>query len=91
MERQKPLRVLLVEDEGLVAMMLEDILQELVQRAATLVDTQHGFVYLLEPGAERMRRQVAIGAVERFGHRSVSPGEGLTGLVWQSARPQAIG
>ncbi len=74
----------------LAHLQLDEILEELVQRAASLVDTQHGFVYLLEPGAERMRRKVAIGEVERFGHRSVSRGEGLTGLVWQSARPQAI-
>ncbi|MBV9356791.1 MAG: GAF domain-containing protein, partial [Chloroflexi bacterium] len=74
----------------LAHLQLDAILEELVQRAASLVDTRHGFVYLLEPGAERMRRKVAIGEVEHFGHRSVSPGEGLTGLVWQTARPQAI-
>src|SRR5262249_12131517 len=74
----------------LAHLQLGEILEELVHRAATLVETRHGFVYLLEPGADRMRRQVAIGAVERFGHRSVSRGEGLTGLVWQTARPQAI-
>jgi signal transduction histidine kinase/DNA-binding response OmpR family regulator len=68
---------------------LTDLLEDIVERAAALVGTQHGFVYLLEPGGETMRRRVAIGAVARFGDRSIRPGQGLSGQIWQAGRPLA--
>jgi signal transduction histidine kinase/CheY-like chemotaxis protein len=68
---------------------LTDLLEDIVERAAELVGTQHGFVYLLEPGGETMQRRVAIGAVAKFGNRSIRPGQGLSGRIWQAGRPLA--
>jgi signal transduction histidine kinase/CheY-like chemotaxis protein len=68
---------------------LTDLLEDIVERAAALVGTQHGFVYLLEPGGETMRRRVAIGAVAEFGNRSIKPGQGLSGRIWQTGQATA--
>src|SRR5215471_10149927 len=75
---------------GLLAhLRLTDLLEDIVERASALVGTQHGFIYLLEPGGETMQRRVAIGAVAEFGNRSIRPGQGLSGRIWQAGQPLA--
>jgi signal transduction histidine kinase/CheY-like chemotaxis protein len=73
----------------LAHLQLTELLEDIVERAAALVGTQHGFVYLLEPGGDTMQRRVAIGAVAKFGNRSIRPGQGLSGRIWQAGRPLA--
>jgi signal transduction histidine kinase/DNA-binding response OmpR family regulator len=75
----------------LTRLQLNELLEDIVERAAALVGTEHGFVYVLEPGGDTMRRQVAIGAAAAFAPELIKPGEGLSGQIWQTTSPLATG
>jgi len=69
---------------------LNDLLQTIVSRAATLIGTKHGFVYLHERGENEIEQKVGIGIFEKtIGVRS-KPGEGLSGQIWLSGKPLVI-
>jgi len=65
---------------------LGELLQALLDRAATLLDTPHGFIYLLDPDASYMELRVAAGTYRQKLGDKVSPGEGLAGRVWRTGR-----
>ena len=68
---------------------LDDALDTVVRRAASLVEGTVGFLYLLdEEGAMRMR-VVTVGLDEWLG-TTVAPGDGLVGRVWQRGEPLAV-
>ena len=71
---------------------VEDLLRELLSDAATLFDTEHGYVYV-RPGEdeeEQIRSTVALGVFEEeLGHR-LGLGVGLVGRVWQAGEPIAV-
>ena len=62
----------------------EELLEAVLQRAALLTDTEHGYIYLLEPDAHVMQMRVGMGFFKSQIGLRVSPGEGLGGKVWQS-------
>jgi PAS domain S-box-containing protein len=62
----------------------EELLEAVLQRAALLTDTAHGYIYLLEPDANVMQMRVGMGFFKSQIGLRVSPGEGLGGKVWQS-------
>ena len=68
----------------------EELLEAILQRAALLTDTAHGFIYLLEPAAEAMQMRVGMGFFKTQIGLRVSPDEGLGGRVWQSERPLLV-
>lgn len=39
----------------------EKLLETILQRAAMLTGTEHGYIYLLEPGESEMQMQVGMG------------------------------
>jgi len=64
----------------------EELLEAILQRAALLTGTVHGYIYLLEPDASAMQMRVGMGFFKsRIGLR-VFPGEGLGGKVWQKRK-----
>lgn len=66
---------------------LEPLLRTVVARAAELVDTEHGYLYVLEPGSDAMVMRVGTGRVgEKWVGTRISPGEGLAGRVWEEGR-----
>jgi signal transduction histidine kinase len=68
---------------------LQDLLRDIVTRAAALLGTPHGYIYLLEPAGEAMRLQTGIGIHARdMGIRT--KGVGLTGKVWESGKPLVV-
>lgn len=70
---------------------LEPLLQTVVARAAELVDTDHGYVYVLEPGSDEMVMRVGTGRVgDRWVGTRIRRGEGLAGRVWEEGRTITI-
>ena len=77
---------------------LHELLGTLLGRAAELLDTPHGFLYLVEPidsieddaREATLERRVGLGAFsETTGYR-LRKGEGLSGKVWQSEQPLVV-
>jgi PAS domain S-box-containing protein len=62
----------------------EELLEAILQRAALLTDTAHGYIYLLEPDASAMQMRVGMGFFKNQIGLRVCAGEGLGGKVWQS-------
>jgi PAS domain-containing protein len=63
-----------------------ELLQEIVERAARLLDAQHGYLYLVELDGAECELKVGIGRFHRKVGLHVKPGEGLTGRVWQTGQ-----
>lgn len=68
---------------------LEDLLEQIIARAAALVGTEHGYVFLLSPtrnaeGEQEMIMRVGIGAYNGFKGTKANRGVGLAGTVWQT-------
>jgi putative methionine-R-sulfoxide reductase with GAF domain len=55
-----------------------------------LLDTPHGFIYLLAPGEAEMERKVGLGIFSEARVMRLKPGEGLSGQVWQAGRPIVV-
>ncbi len=69
---------------------LHDLLQDIVNRAAALLDTSHGFVFLVEPDGLEMEQKVGAGIfAETIGYR-LKLGEGVSGKVWQTGQPVVV-
>ncbi len=74
---------------------LEDLLEQIIARAAALVGTEHGYVFLLSPnrnanGEQEMIMRVGVGAYNGFKGTKANPGVGLAGTVWQSGEPLVV-
>ena len=65
---------------------LPTVLERIVTRAGQLLDTPHGFIYLLAPGEAEMERKVGLGVFSEARVMRLKPGEGLSGQVWQTGR-----
>ena len=61
-----------------------------MQRAAMLIGTEHGFIYLLEPGDSEMQMQVGMGFFKSQLGLRVKPGEGMGGKVWEVEHPLLV-
>lgn len=68
----------------------EELLEVILQRAALLSGTEHGYIYLLEAGENRMQMQVGMGFFKGQLGRRVRRGEGLGGKVWQAEKPLLV-
>lgn len=76
---------------GLISRLdLNELLEALVTRAGQLLGAPYGFVYLVEPGSNRMELQVVIGLSERQVGQRHRWGEGLVGRVWQAGQPLRV-
>lgn len=64
----------------------EELLEAILQRAALLTETAHGFIYLLESSEDAMQMRVGMGFFKSQIGLRVKPGEGMGGKVWQSGQ-----
>ncbi len=69
---------------------LEEVLQDIVERAQSLTEASSGFVYLAEPAGDAMRLVLALGSIRDFLGVNLKPGEGVSGIVWQTGRPLLV-
>jgi PAS domain S-box-containing protein len=76
---------------GLISRLnIQDLLETLVTRAGQLMDSPHGFVYVLEPGTPAMKCQVGTGILNTSVGAWRKPGEVLAGKVWQMGEPLMV-
>jgi PAS domain S-box-containing protein len=68
----------------------EELLETILERAARLSGTEHGYIYLLEPGDAQMQIQVGMGFFKSQLGLRVKRGEGMGGKVWQSEKPLLV-
>jgi diguanylate cyclase (GGDEF)-like protein len=68
----------------------DDLLETIIARAAALIDTPHGFIYLLEPDGETLVVRHGIGLFTDFLGYSMAVGTGLSGTVCRENRPMAV-
>ena len=84
---------------GLISRLdLKDLLGTLLRRAAELLGTAHGFLYLIDPfdlavddsREAALVRQVGLGTFRGTVGNRLGKGEGLSGLVWQNEQPLVV-
>ena len=68
----------------------EELLETIIERAASLTGTEHGYIYLLEPKTQVMQMRVGKGFFAEQLGRSVRMGEGMGGCVWQAEAPVLV-
>ncbi|MFW5748849.1 MAG: response regulator, partial [Chloroflexota bacterium] len=68
---------------------LDEVLATIVNRAAQLSDSQHGFIYLVED-EKHMKLRVATGVFEPLSGMLVTRDRGLAGRVWATGEPQIV-
>ncbi len=68
----------------------DDLLQNILQGASDLSNVSDGFIYLFDPEKNDMALRFAIGRFASLTGFRLSPGEGLSGKVWQTGRAMFI-
>ena len=69
---------------------VSDLLETIVTRAAQLLDTDHGYVYLVNPAKNVMERRVGVGRFSQSLGFRVQHGQGLAGQVWKTGKPLVV-
>lgn len=69
---------------------LNDLLHIITQRAATLVGTTNGYIYIHEPGQDEMSLSVGTGIFEQMIGTKTQKSFGATGTVWATGEPLVI-
>ena len=68
----------------------EELLEAVLQRATKLIGTEHGYIYLHEPGEDEIQMQVGMGFFKSQLGRRVKKGVGMGGKVWESEQPVMV-
>ena len=69
---------------------LDELLEAIVARAAQLLDTTHGLVFLEAEGGTEIEQKVGTGAFASLAGRRLQRGEGVSGQVWETGTPVVI-
>ncbi|MEO7664610.1 MAG: EAL domain-containing protein [Candidatus Limnocylindrales bacterium] len=67
-----------------------DLLEIILGRASHLLGTPHAYLYLMDPGGERLTVRAGLGLFEPYVGHSMAVGEGLAGAVCATGRPVAV-
>jgi PAS domain S-box-containing protein len=65
---------------------IDELLQDIIERAARLAETEHGYVYLYEGDTDTMVLRYGIGEYKKLIDYRIGTGKGVTGKVWQSSQ-----
>ena len=68
----------------------EELLENILDRAASLTGTGHGYIYLRTPDSRQMQMQMGLGFFKSQLGRKVFIGEGLGGRVWELEAPLLV-
>ena len=68
----------------------EELLENILERAASLIGTEHGYIYLRTPDGRRMQMQMGKGFFKGQLGRKVLIGEGVGGHVWKTEAPLLV-
>lgn len=66
---------------------VNNLLKDIVTRAAKLMNTEHGFIYLLNSSKTEMILQVKNGYYEKLDVPPLKRGQGIGGHVWETGKP----
>ena len=66
---------------------IDELLKDIIIKAAQLLDTRNGYLFLTDKDGKRMVMRVGIGQFESLIGFTLQPGQGLVGRVWESGRP----
>jgi signal transduction histidine kinase/DNA-binding response OmpR family regulator/HPt (histidine-containing phosphotransfer) domain-containing protein/PAS domain-containing protein len=66
---------------------LNDLLEAIVTRIGEILDTPHGYIYLLVPGGQEIEQKVGLGIfADTIGQR-LKKGMGASGKAWETGQP----
>ncbi|MFZ6029358.1 MAG: response regulator [Chloroflexota bacterium] len=65
---------------------LNELLQTIIARAATLLETGNGYIYLLDPDGQAMSLKVGLGTHMGSIGEQIGFGSGVVGKVWQTGQ-----
>ena len=68
----------------------QELLQTILERAAALAGTKHGYIFLMAGKSTQMEIQVGMGIFRDQLGLTVKRGEGLSGKVWQTGQPLLV-
>jgi PAS domain S-box-containing protein len=66
------------------------LFDDILARAATLLDTEHAYLYVVDPDAEELVVRAQIGLFSNWAGYRLRRGEGLAGRVWLSGEALAV-
>ncbi len=69
---------------------LDDLLGTILVRAAGLIETDHGFFFLVNEDADALELVIGIGLFNQHVGYLSQKGQGITGKVWQSGEPMIV-
>jgi serine phosphatase RsbU (regulator of sigma subunit)/CHASE3 domain sensor protein len=69
---------------------ITELLSDLITRAGHLLDTPHGYIYLVDPTALALERHLGVGAFSNTIGHHMGPNEGVAGKVWQTGEPLVV-
>ncbi len=69
---------------------LDDLFETLIDRAGQMMETEHGLIYIVDPGSEEIVCQVGTGFFASMVGVRLKPGEGIGGAIIQSGAPVII-
>ncbi|MEE4356984.1 MAG: 7TM diverse intracellular signaling domain-containing protein [Desulfococcaceae bacterium] len=69
---------------------ISDLLTAIVSRAGQLMETPHGFIYLVNSEEDVLENKYSTGILSDFVGLKLKRGEGLAGSVWRSGEPGSI-
>ncbi|MEI6305849.1 MAG: PAS domain S-box protein [Deltaproteobacteria bacterium] len=73
---------------GLISRLeISSLLLDIITRAAKLMNTQHGYIYLLNNEGTALVSNVQLGIFDTFPHHALVRGMGMAGKVWESGKP----
>ncbi|WDZ81896.1 adenylate/guanylate cyclase domain-containing protein (plasmid) [Ensifer adhaerens] len=76
---------------GLIARLdLTELLSDLTARAAQLLGTEHGYVYLVEDSGEALKRMVGVGVYTTHIGQRLIRSEGVAGTVWNTGEALVV-
>lgn len=68
----------------------QGLLREILQRAAVLMKTRHGFLFVVEPEQRELVMRVGIGRYAEYVGYRLQRGQGMSGLVWKTGEPLIV-
>jgi PAS domain S-box-containing protein len=67
-----------------------ELLKTILERAAALAGTRHGYIFLRTDDDRHMDIRVGMGLFSNLMGLTIEKGEGLSGQVWQSGQPKLV-
>ena len=68
----------------------DTVLATIVDSARSLLGTDHGYLYLVDEEAGRLKLAVGFGYFATVDGPDVAPGEGVSGRVWETVAPVVV-